>query len=27
LHSEKPGATPFIYDIVENFAPLTLKER
>jgi hypothetical protein len=26
LHSEKPGAVPFIYDIVENFAPLTLKE-
>jgi hypothetical protein len=26
LHTEKPGAAPFIYDIVENFAPLTLKE-
>jgi hypothetical protein len=26
LHTEKPGAVPFIYDIVENFAPLTLKE-
>jgi hypothetical protein len=25
-HSEKPGATPFIYDIVENFAPLMMKE-
>lgn len=26
LQTEKPGAAPFIYDIVENFAPLTLKE-
>lgn len=26
LHTEKPGAVPFVYDIVENFAPLTLKE-
>jgi hypothetical protein len=26
LHTEKPGAAPFVYDIVENFAPLTLKE-
>ncbi|MET0985526.1 MAG: hypothetical protein ABW034_08975 [Steroidobacteraceae bacterium] len=26
LQTEKPGATPFVYDIVENFVPLTLKE-
>ncbi|MET0657199.1 MAG: hypothetical protein ABW110_03450 [Steroidobacteraceae bacterium] len=26
LHTEKPGAAPFVYDIVENFAALTLKE-
>lgn len=26
LHTEKPGAAPFVYDIVENFPPLTLKE-
>lgn len=26
LQTEKPGAAPFIYDIVENFVQLTLKE-
>jgi hypothetical protein len=26
LHTEAPGAVPFIYDIVENFAPLSLKQ-
>ena len=26
LHSETPGASPFIYDIVESFVPVTLKE-
>ncbi|HKQ81440.1 MAG TPA: hypothetical protein VJS42_04540 [Steroidobacteraceae bacterium] len=26
LHTEKAGATPFVYDIVENFVPLLLKE-
>lgn len=26
LQSEKPGPTPFIYDIVENFTPLSFKE-
>ena len=26
LQSEKPGATPCVYDIVENFTPLTIKE-
>ena len=26
LHAEKPGAIPYIYDIVENFAPVTLKQ-
>jgi hypothetical protein len=26
LHTEAAGAAPFIYDIVENMAPLTLKE-
>jgi hypothetical protein len=26
LHSESAGAMPFVYDIVENFAPLELKE-
>ena len=26
LQSEKPGATPFVYDIVENFAPLDFAE-
>lgn len=26
LQSEKPGPTPFVYDIVENFAPLKLVE-
>jgi hypothetical protein len=26
LHTEKPGALPYIYDIVENFAPLRLEQ-
>ncbi len=26
LHSESAGAAPFVYDIVENFAPLELEE-
>jgi hypothetical protein len=26
LHTEKAGAAPFVYEIVENFAPLTLKQ-
>ncbi|MCY4427469.1 MAG: hypothetical protein OXC05_10635 [Halieaceae bacterium] len=26
LQSEKPGPTPFVYDIVENFAPLKMYE-
>jgi hypothetical protein len=26
LHTEAVGAAPFIYDIVENFAPMELKE-
>ena len=26
LHTEKPGAVPFVYEIVENFAPLKLTE-
>jgi hypothetical protein len=26
LHTESAGAMPFVYDIVENFAPLELKE-
>jgi hypothetical protein len=26
LHTESPGAAPFVYDIVENFAPLRLNE-